>query len=105
MAVAETVDREVHADLADPAERRKHQLIRLRHQFAPTEAADPKWTSPALTGTRAPADVRTTMQPCSSRVSNVPSMIAPPALIETACPTPAARASHNLRISPKPRPL
>ena len=42
MAVAEPVDRQVHADLADAAERRKGQFIRPRHQTAPTEAAEPK---------------------------------------------------------------
>ena len=42
MAVAETIDRQVHADLADTAERRKGQFIRPRHQLAPAEAAEPK---------------------------------------------------------------
>ena len=42
MAVAEAVDRQVHADLADAAERRKGQFIRARHQAAPAEAAEPK---------------------------------------------------------------
>jgi hypothetical protein len=42
MPVAEAVDRQVHADLADAAERRKGQLIRPRHQDALTEAAAPK---------------------------------------------------------------
>ena len=42
MAVAEPVDRQVHADLADAAERRKHQFIRPCHQLAPTDAAEPK---------------------------------------------------------------
>ena len=42
MAVAEAVDRQVHADLADAAERRKGQFIRPRHQAAPAEAAEPK---------------------------------------------------------------
>ena len=42
VAVAEPVDRQVHADLADAAERRKGQFIRPRHQAAPTEAAVPK---------------------------------------------------------------
>jgi hypothetical protein len=42
VAVAEPVDRQVHADLADAAERRKSQFIRPRHQAAPTDAAAPK---------------------------------------------------------------
>ena len=42
MAVAEPVDRQVHADLADAAERRKGQFIRPRHHAAPADAAAPK---------------------------------------------------------------
>ena len=42
MAVAEAVDRQVHADLADAAERRKGQFVRARHYAAPAEAAVPK---------------------------------------------------------------
>ena len=42
MAVAKAVDRQVHADLADAAKRRKGQFIRTRHQAAPAEAAAPK---------------------------------------------------------------
>jgi hypothetical protein len=42
LAVAEAIDRQVHADLADTAERRKGQFIRPRHQAAPTDAAVPK---------------------------------------------------------------
>jgi hypothetical protein len=42
MAVAEAVDRQVHADLADAAERRKGQFIRSRHQVVPTDATEPK---------------------------------------------------------------
>ena len=42
MAVAKPIDRQVHADLADAAERRKSQFIRSRHQTAPADAAEPK---------------------------------------------------------------
>jgi hypothetical protein len=42
MAVAEAVNRQVHADLADTTERRKRQFIRTRHQAAPAEEAEPK---------------------------------------------------------------
>ncbi len=42
VAVAEPVDLQVHADLADAAERRKGQFVRARHQAAPTDAAAPK---------------------------------------------------------------
>ena len=42
MAVAEAVDRQVHADLANTAERGKAQFLRPRHQVALIEAAEPK---------------------------------------------------------------
>ena len=42
VAVAEPVDRQVHADLADASQGRKGQFIRPRHQAAPMEAAEPK---------------------------------------------------------------
>ena len=42
VAVAEAIDRQVHADLADAAERRKGQFIGSRHQAAPADAAEPK---------------------------------------------------------------
>src|ERR1700676_1805834 len=75
MAVAETVDRQVHADLADAAERRKGQFIRACHQAAPTEATEPKYISPAAIGMRLPSCVRTIRHPVSSMVSNVPSIV------------------------------
>src|SRR6516162_1058944 len=106
VAIAEPIDRQVHSDLADPAERRKGQFIRPRHQVVLADAARPKWTSPAVIRTRFPAAVRTTMQPCSSRVSNVPSIAtALLDLTDTASPSPTAPANHNFRMSPKPRPL
>jgi hypothetical protein len=42
VAVAEPVDRQVHADLANAAERRKGQFVRSRHHAAPADAAEPK---------------------------------------------------------------
>ena len=42
MPVAETIDRQVHADLADAPQRRKGQFIRTRHHAAPADAAEPK---------------------------------------------------------------
>ncbi len=42
------------------------------------------------------------MQPVSSRVSNIPSTVALPVWTATGCPSPAARCSQSLRISPKP---
>ncbi len=40
--VAEAVDRQVHADLADTSQRCKRQFVRSRHQVAPDDLADPK---------------------------------------------------------------
>jgi hypothetical protein len=42
LAVAEAIDRQIHADLADSAERRKGQFIRPCHQLVPLDAAEPK---------------------------------------------------------------
>jgi len=42
VAVAEAIDRQIHADLADAAERREGQLIRARHQTAPADDTEPK---------------------------------------------------------------
>jgi hypothetical protein len=42
MAVAQAIDRQVHADLANATERREGQFVHLFHQAAPTEAAEPK---------------------------------------------------------------
>src|SRR6516165_2689112 len=41
-AIAEAVDRQVHADLADATERRECQFVHLFHQAAPADAAEPK---------------------------------------------------------------
>src|SRR6185437_12610396 len=57
VAIAEAIDRQVHADLADAAERCKGQFIRPRHHTAPAEAAEPKYTSPAVIGINRPAAV------------------------------------------------
>jgi len=42
LAVAETVDRQVHADLADTAERGESQFVGSRHYLLPVEPAVPK---------------------------------------------------------------
>src|SRR5437764_10515622 len=61
MAVADTVDRQVHADLADTAEWCESEFVGPRHHAAPVTplAAPPKKTSPELTGTRLPLAVVT----------------------------------------------
>src|SRR5256885_12200943 len=75
VSVTEAVDRQIHSDLTHAAQRRKGQLVRRRHQAAPVEAAEPKYTSPAEIGTRLLPDVLTSMQPVSSMPSNVPSRV------------------------------
>lgn len=77
MPVAEPVDRQVHADLADAAERRESQFIRT-HYALPAEATEPKYTSPAAIVARLPSVVAITIQPVSSMVSNVPSRVVAP---------------------------
>ena len=42
MPVAEAIDRQVHADLADAPKGRKGQFILAGHQAAPADAAVPK---------------------------------------------------------------
>src|SRR5712671_5781651 len=42
LAVAEAIDRQVHADLTNAAEWRKGKFVRYGHQAAPADAADPK---------------------------------------------------------------
>ena len=78
MAVAEPVDRQVHADLAHATERSKHQFIGPRYHVAPIDAAAPKYTSPAETATRLPSEVATIRQPSSSRVSKRPDIVDAP---------------------------
>ena len=92
MAVAEPVDRQVHADLADASERREGQFIGARHQAAPAglAAASPKKTSPEAIGTRCPSAVATIRWPPSSMVSKIPVTVRPPTWTVTGPPTPAA---------------
>src|SRR3954452_22892254 len=63
---AKAVDRQIHADLADTAERRKHQFLvaSLRHGQSLN-------TSPAVTVIRPPV-VLSSKQPASSSPSNRP---------------------------------
>src|SRR5581483_8797247 len=52
--VAEDVDREIHPDLADAAERREYQFV-LRHQCASCSSAATGKTSPAVTDCTLPS--------------------------------------------------
>src|SRR5690606_17268250 len=78
LPVAKTIQREVHANLADTAKRNESKFVRPRHHRAPVEAASPKKTSPAATGIRWPSDVAIIMQPVLSMVSKMPSTVVRP---------------------------
>ena len=99
--VAEPVDREIHADLADAAERREHEFA-LRTGHRHYLAA--KNTSPAATVCIVPSARRRTKRPVSSMVSNWPASSPSPDLTRIGLPTPAARASQSARIAAKPAP-
>src|SRR3954452_17802028 len=86
LAVAEAVDRQIHADLADPAERCKYQFFRLRHHAAPTEATAPKTPPPAAPGTRGRSAVRTIRHPVSSIVPKMPPSVIPPVSLPARSP-------------------
>ena len=97
------VEREVHADLADAAERHEDQFVRRRHQCRAVAAA-PKCTSPAVIAREEPSPDRTISRPSSSIVSNVPRKTSSPILTAIGAPSPAARSSQRSRIAAKPRP-
>ncbi len=87
------VEREVHADLADPAEGHEDEFVRAIpgcHQRCAAVAATPKWTSPALTVWRPPSDVLITSRPSLSMVSNTPENTPSPVSTATRSPRPAA---------------
>src|ERR1700734_3550329 len=67
--VAKTVDREIHPDLADAAERRKDQFV-LRHQVCPLAATGK--TSPAVIVCKVPSATRNSNRPYSSSASARP---------------------------------
>ncbi len=46
MLVAEAVDREIHADLADPAKRREHEFIGGAHHVRVPINSPCRWTRP-----------------------------------------------------------
>ena len=94
----EPVDRQVHADLADAAERREYQfLFSFSHQFP-----NPN-TSPAVTVVT-PADPRTNRRPASSSPSKFPLNSRSGSRTLIAWPRPAARLSQSARIAAKPSP-
>src|SRR6185437_13491818 len=99
--VAEPVDRQVHADLADAAERREHEFLGgPGHAQAPPKLN----TSPAVTAVT-PSGCRTSKRPASSRLSKRPRSSRSGRRTLMSSPSPAARASQSARIDAKPSPL
>src|SRR3989304_129010 len=99
---AEPVDRQVHADLADAAERREHQVLlrfTLRHDQAPPR---PK-TSPAGTGGTPPGP-RTSRRPASSSPSKRPANSRSGSRTRIVSPRPGARLRPSGRTPAKPSP-
>src|SRR5262249_1442680 len=100
---AKAVDRQIHADLADPAERRKNQFL-LRGRQPALRVRSKGNTSPAAMASRSPRPVRSISRPESSMVSKRPAATRPESRTRTGSPTPAACASHAARIAAKPEP-
>src|SRR5580704_8932728 len=100
--VAETVDREIHPDLTDAAQRREDQFV-LRHQLCSLAATGK--TSPAVIVCTVPSAKRNSNWPLSSSASARPTnsrffgsrtRISPP--------MPAARSSQSARMDWKAAP-
>src|SRR4249919_4030263 len=95
--VADTVDRQVHADLADPAKRRKNKFVWPRHAHrSPNPKTSPAVigvTRPAWSSSRRPASSRPWKRPASSRSGNRTCKVSP---------RPAARLSQSARVAEKP---
>ena len=110
-AVADAVDREIHPDLADAAERREHELA-LSHQStcpavggrmgggAPASGN----TSPAVIACKPPSARRSSNRPCSSSASKRPKNSRPESRTRISPPMPAARAIQSARMAAKPAP-
>src|SRR5215471_7255044 len=108
LLVAEAVDREIHANLAGPAERREYEFIGWAHggevrQVAFSGAADVN-TSPAAMVVALPSGKRSTTAPDSSSASKRPTSSRSARRTRTLSPTPAARASQSARMVEKPAP-
>src|ERR1700733_2205755 len=107
--VAKTVDREVHPDFADAAERRKHQFA-LGHQSTRPVAAERAVcspigkTSPAVIVCTVPSATRKSRPPPSSSPSQRPKNSRPGSRTCISPPMPAARSSQSARMAAKPAP-
>src|ERR1700692_1972518 len=98
--VAKAVDREIHPDLADAAERCEDQFV-LRHQFRSLAATGK--TSPAVIVCNVPSVRRNSKRPRSSSASarrENTQWGSPPRI----SPIPAARSSQSERTDWKPAP-
>ena len=110
-AVADAVDREIHPDFADAAERREYELA--SHQStcpavggrmgggAPATGN----TSPAVIACKPPSARRSSNRPCSSSASKRPKKSRPESRTRISPPIPAARAIQSARTAAKPAPF
>src|SRR5690349_7213889 len=101
--VAEAIDRQVHADLADAAERREYELLLAGHQRAPVGCVMAN-TSPAAIVSVAFPGVAISNRPSASMPSKVPVSCRFGSRTMMVSPRLAARASQSLRIDAKPAP-
>src|SRR5580704_6596081 len=99
--VAKTVDREIHPDLADAAERRKDQFV-LRHQLRSLAATGK--TSPAVIVCNVPSAKRNSNRPRSSRASKRPTNSRFGSRARISPPIPAAQSSQSARMDWNPAP-
>src|SRR5262249_39265336 len=105
--VADAVEGEIHADLAQAAERREYQLIaEIRHQPSLPAAGDrsgPRsWTtSPAAMVRRSPSGSASPSRPASSIASNTPPSSRSASRTRITWPSPAARDCQSVRMVAK----
>ena len=104
-AVAEAVEREIHADLADAAERREDEFVGGRPSGAHLACGRRESTSPAVI---ALDDCRrqraASAGPCRRASRSVPASSRSGSRTAISPPMPAARASQSARIAAKPAP-
>src|SRR5271156_144921 len=107
--VADAVDREIHSDLADAAERREqklgagHQSTRPGAVSRPLAAPATGKTSPAATDCSDPSASRSNSRPRSSSPSPRPRISLPGSRTRIS-PMPAARAIQSARMPSNPAP-
>src|SRR5205823_3178969 len=101
------VERQVHAELADSAERREYELVHATPHcqlgganFRPPVPPDGASgnTSPALTVSIFPSAERSTSRPLASSISKRPTSTRSASITRTISPIPQAWASHARRV-------